>query len=47
MNCQKCDIELTEETKCCDGSACCKGCCDCKEETKEEKSCGDGDCHCS
>ncbi|MBU2542852.1 hypothetical protein KJ785_04820 [Patescibacteria group bacterium] len=47
MNCEKCDVELNEETKCCDGGTSCKACCECKEEeTKKEDECC-GDCHCS
>ncbi|MBI5222234.1 MAG: hypothetical protein HY980_01930 [Candidatus Magasanikbacteria bacterium] len=46
MKCQKCGIELTDDTMCCEGSGCCQACCSCNEPAKE---CGDecgGDCGC-
>ena len=38
MKCEKCDAELTEENKCCDGGTCCKMC---------DPGCDSGDCGCS
>ena len=33
MNCEKCQVELNDENRCCDGGTCCKGCTEkCKED---------------
>ncbi|MBI4992758.1 MAG: hypothetical protein HZC26_01295 [Candidatus Magasanikbacteria bacterium] len=48
MKCQKCGIELTDDTMCCEGSGSCQACCSCNEPAKDEKcdDCGDDDSGC-
>lgn len=48
MKCQKCGIELSDDTMCCEGSGKCQACCDCNEPAAEEKcdDCGDDECGC-
>ena len=42
MNCEKCQVELNDENRCCEeGSTCCKQC-----SGGEDKCCEGGKCSC-